>query len=80
MLARGASVDKVLGYLRKEGCEVIDSIRVLTQIGGMDLATAKRVVHISDTWSDRRSAHERFHEQVEEVAREEAADEEGAGK
>jgi hypothetical protein len=66
-------VEDVLGHLREEGCEVIDSIKVLTRIAGMDLAASKRAVHLSDTWSDRRSAHERFHRLVEEVAREEAA-------
>ncbi len=75
LLGRGASVEEVLARLRYNGCEVIDSIKVLTEVAGMDLDTAKRTVHFSETWSDRLGAHEAFHERAEEAARQEATEE-----
>lgn len=67
MLASGATHEEVLKYLRNSGLEVIDSIKVLRRATGMDLLTAKREVHYSQTWRDRLDAHERFHDAVEQA-------------
>lgn len=72
MLARNISVEAVLGWLRQNGCEVIESIKVLKEATDMDLATAKSTVHLSKAWSDRFGDHEAFHDLIEEVAREES--------
>jgi hypothetical protein len=75
LLNNGASVEEVLARLRENGCEVIESIKVLTEAAGMDLDTAKRTVHFSETWSDRLGDHEAFHDRAEEAARQEATEE-----
>jgi len=49
LLSRGASVEEVLARLRQNGCEVIESIKVLTEVAGMDLDTAKRTGTIPST-------------------------------
>jgi hypothetical protein len=53
-LAAGAIENEVLGRLRQHGLEKIDSIAVLKTATGMSLADAKRVVHFSPAWADRR--------------------------
>ena len=74
LLSRGASVEEVLARLRQNGCEVIESIKILTEVAGMDLEIAKRTVHFSETWSDRLGAHEAFHDRAEEAAKQEATE------
>ena len=72
MVNSGSSTEEVIARLRHDGFEVIDSIKILAKATAIDLAAAKRAVHLSDTWSDRRKGHEAFHDQVEGGAREES--------
>lgn len=72
MFARDVSVEDVVAWLRQNGCEVLESIKVLTQAINMDLATAKKTVHLSKAWSDRLGPHEAFHDLIEEVVRDES--------
>jgi len=53
-LAAGAGNDGVLERLRQHGLEKIDCIVVLRTVTGMSLADAKRAVHHSPAWADRR--------------------------
>ena len=53
-LASGAREDEVLGRLRQRGLGKIDCIAVLHAATGMSLNDAKRAVHYSPAWADRR--------------------------
>lgn len=57
-LAAGVGLDDVLGELRRHDLSKIDSIRVVRDATGMALAEAKRLVHNSPAWADRRSLDE----------------------
>jgi hypothetical protein len=64
-----ADVEVLLGWLRTQSCSVVESIRVLMLCQGLSLAEAKRRVHTSAAWSDRRAEHDKFHEELEQMAR-----------
>ena len=67
--AKGASIEDILVLLRQKGLSRIGSTRVLMEIEGLSLAEAKPVVHLSRAWADTREEAERFHEMLEEAAR-----------
>ena len=67
-LTAGASADDVLSLLRASGCDVIDSIKIVSAVAGISRDTAKQLVHRSAVWSDLSLAHDQFHETVEHVA------------
>jgi hypothetical protein len=52
--AAGAPDDEVLGRLRQNGLGKIDCIAVLHDATGLSLVDAKRAVHDSPAWADRR--------------------------
>ncbi|SDZ19985.1 hypothetical protein SAMN05421504_110236 [Amycolatopsis xylanica] len=55
-------VEAKLAMLRANGFSQVDCIRALSE--GSTLAEAKRVVHLSETWADRRDASEQLHENL----------------
>jgi hypothetical protein len=61
-LAAGAREDEVLVRLRQRGLNKIDCIVVLREVTGMSLGDAKRVVHLSPAWADRREQDDALHE------------------
>ncbi len=69
MLAAGASIEEVLAFLRQHEYSKIASIKAVRQLQGVDLREAKRIVHLSDAWQDRRQQDDEFHEALEEAAR-----------
>ena len=75
LLESGASNEDVLGLLRREGCEIITSIRILAAAAGMNTNDAKRIVHFSKSWADRRDANDRLHRAIDEVIDEETTKE-----
>ena len=69
MLADGASIEEVLVFLRQHEYSKIASIKAVRQLLGVDLREAKRIVHLSDAWQDRRQQDDEFHEALEEAVR-----------
>ena len=60
MQAASASVETILASLRKVDTTKINSIRILHLATGLPLGEAKRVVFLSQTWSDRFTSDEAF--------------------
>ena len=66
--AAGASADEILLLLRASGCNVIESIKIMSEASGTSRQSAKQLVHQSAVWSDLSLAHDHFHSTVEHVA------------
>jgi hypothetical protein len=45
-------IEKILQYLRQNGCTKIDSVRVIAEVKGSTIDDAKLIVHYSKTWED----------------------------
>jgi hypothetical protein len=73
MLRGGQDIEDVLRFLRSEGCTIIDSIKLTKLLTGMSLGAAKELVHTSQAWRDRREANDRFHDVLEDVAKDAVA-------
>jgi hypothetical protein len=73
MWNNGARWDEILGSLRAEGFSKLDCIRATVDILRLPLADAKRVVHESRAWADRRETDDQFHDVLEATFRTEAA-------
>lgn len=58
----GARWDAILDALRNEGFSKMDCIRASVEVLRLPLADAKRVVHESRAWADRREDDDRFHD------------------
>lgn len=69
----GARWDEILGTLRDEGFSKVECIRATVEILRLPLADAKRIVHESRAWADRREDDDRFHEVLEAEFRADAS-------
>ncbi len=69
----GARWDEILETLRAEGFSKVESIRATVEILRLPLADAKRLVHESRAWADRRAEDDRLHEDLEAEFRAEAS-------
>ena len=69
----GARWDEILETLRAEGFSKVDCIRATVEILRLPLADAKRIVHDSRAWADRRKNDEQFHDVLEAEFRAEAS-------
>jgi ribosomal protein L7/L12 len=69
MLSHGGNVEEVLSLLRHSGCSKVESIKLLKDVAGLNLDEAKRQVHLSETWRDRREADDELHASLEHLAR-----------
>jgi hypothetical protein len=67
--ARSGAVAECCALLRARGLSKVESIVVLAQALGLSLDAAKRTVHFSAAWSDRRASDEQFHEDLERALR-----------
>jgi hypothetical protein len=77
-------VEQVLRFLRAGGFGMTDSIKATMALIGAPLGEAKRLVHTSAAWADRRAEHDAFHSALVEAAddparRRDAADRSGGG-
>ena len=70
MLDKGSDIDDVLRFLRDRGRSKIENIAVVSKLPGIDLKSAKPLVHLSSVWADRREADEAFQDHVERTLRE----------
>jgi hypothetical protein len=59
---QGYKWEDLVAALRAAGFTKIDCIRVAVELLRLPLAEAKRIVHFSPTWSDRRADDDAFHE------------------
>jgi ribosomal protein L7/L12 len=57
-------------FLRKLGWDKIRCIRALRHKYGLSMAEAKKQVHFSPAWEDRREGDDRFHAELEKAATE----------
>ena len=73
MWDEGARWDAILQTLRGEGFSKVDCIRATVEILRLPLADAKRVVHESQAWADRRESDDQFHEVLEAEFRAQAS-------
>lgn len=62
MWDEGARWDAILVALRNEGFSKIDCVRATVDLLRLPLADAKRVVHESYAWTDRREHDDRWHD------------------
>jgi hypothetical protein len=69
----GARWDEILEALRNEAFSKVDCIRATVEILRLPLADAKRIVHQSRAWVDRRERDDEFHHTLEVAFRAEAA-------
>ncbi len=60
--AAGARWDEILETLRAEGFSKIDCIRATVEMLRLPLADAKRLVHESRAWADRRESDDQWHD------------------
>jgi ribosomal protein L7/L12 len=70
MLRTDSSEEQVVEHLRQLGLDKLDSIKVLRSATGMSLGQAKKTVHCSEAWADRREADDAFHEAAFAAAKE----------
>src|SRR5581483_4320139 len=73
MWDEGGRWDEILVCLRGEGFSKVVCIRATVEILRLPLAAAKRLVHESRAWADRREPDDRFHEVIEVEFRAEAS-------
>lgn len=66
-LGAGQTREDVIRYCRTQDCSKIDTIRVLTSILPLSLQEAKKVVHESPSWSDRKEIDEQFHQRLSDA-------------
>jgi len=69
-LANGKALDDALSELRSEGASILQCMAAVEHVKKCGLAQAKRLVHFSPAWADVREANDKFHEELEELARE----------
>jgi len=62
MWDEGDRWDAILESLRGEGFSKIDCIRATVEILRLPLADAKRLVHESRAWADRRESDDQWHD------------------
>jgi ribosomal protein L7/L12 len=65
MRSEGVDTEYIVGYLRASGLYQIQSIKILREIDGLNLAQAKKLVHLSRTWADTRDADDSLHDSAE---------------
>ena len=70
MIVRNSgSVEAAIKQLREFGFSKIDTIKTLMMSEGLSLGDAKRIVHLSETWSDRVASDDQFVDGLETTAR-----------
>ncbi|MBZ9712309.1 hypothetical protein [Deinococcus multiflagellatus] len=60
-----SEIAEQLRYLQNNGFGKIESIAALKDVAGMETAEAKRQVHFSTAWAQRREQDEALHDELE---------------
>ncbi len=68
IFAETKNIETVIAFLRQHGQGKGDSIGVLCEAFGLNHSQAKCIVHLSETWRDRRVQDEALHRMAERVA------------
>jgi hypothetical protein len=68
-LADGMPLDDALAELRGSGYSIIDCIFAVHRVQHCEFIDAKKTVHFSPAWADMRAAHEKFHQELEDLAK-----------
>jgi ribosomal protein L7/L12 len=63
-VARGDDDESLLAFLRANGCDKVASIKIVRDVKGVRLGEAKRLVHLSHAWQDRRAGDDELHDQL----------------
>jgi hypothetical protein len=66
--SRDGTTEEILDLYRRNGLSILESMQFFKQLTNITLAEAKQAVHFSETWSDVRAEHDRFHAAIEDVA------------
>lgn len=66
-LSEGRSHEEVISFLRSQGCSKTKTIFLLRTLLPSDANEVARIVHFSETWSDRKNEDEQFEEKVFDV-------------
>jgi hypothetical protein len=64
--AAGEKLDSLLEYMRSNGLEIVDCVKILIRLG-IPLATIKEAIHTGEAWKDKVNQYDTFHESVEET-------------
>lgn len=67
----GKNDEEILNFLRSKGCSKVESIVVVKRALEIEPVKAKKLVHFSKAWADRREADEQFHESLHKAFEEE---------
>jgi len=67
MLDKRDDIESVIAFLRKNGANQIDSIKILKEITGREVKDCKALLHSSKTWEDRRELDQQLHDLAEAV-------------
>ncbi len=69
VFAETKNIETVIALLRERGQDKVETIDVLREAWGLNNPQAKCIVHLSETWRDRRVQDEALHRTAERVAR-----------
>ena len=69
MVEGGTPQHETIAEMRLAGLHKIHSIKLISLFYGISIGDAKRAVHLSDTWSDRRASDDAFHDSCFEAAK-----------
>ena len=75
MWGQGARWDEILKTLRREGFSKMDCVRATVERLRLPLADAKRLVHESGAWADRREADDQLQDSFLDWLEQSQADE-----
>ncbi len=64
-IAAGRTREQIVAFLLEQGCSKLNSIAVIASAFEIGLAEAKKLVHLSEAWSDVRERDDRFHAALE---------------
>jgi hypothetical protein len=65
LVAQWRGEEDIVLFLRQHGCSKLESIAILKSALDVDLGQAKKIVHFSEAWKDRRLEDEKFHKDLE---------------
>ena len=64
ILQSSIGFEEAIAFLRLQGESKIDTIRMLVVTANLGLGEAKRIVHLSPAWHDRRAHDDAFHDSL----------------
>jgi len=67
-LQAGTTLDEVIVYLHGQGLSILDTIKVIRQVGRISLGDAKQIVSHHTVWQQTVKANEALHDAAEAAA------------